>query len=266
MVSRRRVGRWLLRAFYVASVILLFAPLAIVALMGLEDAAFVGFPVAKLTLKWYGALLEDAELQGAFLLTLRVAAATMLLALPIGIWTALALDRLPNGGARALLLSGAILPLATPGIVMAIAQRVAIRVLGIEPGALAIILSHVVQAVPFVTILVRARHRTLPRELVDAAAVMGANGRQIIQYVILPHLRPAILAAGAIAFLLSFDEFVRAFFLGGYQVTLPVMIYGRLNTGLSPETNVAATVILVMALACGWLMDRFRRSSAADAD
>jgi len=70
-------------------------------------------------------------------------------------------------------------------------------------------------------------------------------------YVTAPWLRPALLGAGASAALTSFDDFIRSFFLGGYDPTLPVLLFGRLRSGLTPEINAVSTITLVVTCSFG---------------
>ena len=46
--------------------------------------------------------------------------------------------------------------------------------------------------------------------------------------------------------LLSIDDFVRTFFLGGYRLTLPMLIFAKVQGGMSPEINAMATLVLVV--------------------
>ena len=93
---------------------------------------------------------------------------------------------------------------------------------------------------------------------------MGTLPRAIFFHVTLPWLYPALGAAALLAVLESFDDFIRSFFLGGYRTTLPVLIYGRLFSGLTPE--IGAVTMLVLALSvligiCGEALMRRARSS-----
>ena len=61
-------------------------------------------------------------------------------------------------------------------------------------------------------------------------------------------VRPAVFAGGVLAFTLSFDEIIVSYFLKGRENTLPLLIWGRLRQGYSPEINAIATVIIVVSL------------------
>ena len=123
-----------------------------------------------------------------------------------------------------------ILPALVPGIISAIAFRIYARWLGIEPGMGAIIWAHAVHNVPFVTIVVMARLSTLPKSQIEAARDLGADPLLTFIRITLPYLIPAILGASLFCLLLSFDDFVRSFFLGDYIATLPVLIFANYSS------------------------------------
>jgi len=230
----------------------LLLPLGLIALMSLKDAAFVGFPVERLSLRWYGAVLVDRELTDAFFFSCAVAVTSALVALLVGLWIALAIANVDQPLIRAVLLAGACMPLVTPGIVSAIASRLFIASIGLDPGFVAIVFGHAVHSVPYVVLVVNLRLALMPTHLVEAAQNLGAGAVRAFSHVTLPWLAPAIGAAGLLALLESFDDFVRSFFLGGYRPTLPVLIFGRLFSGLSPEIGAVTTIVLVLTVGIGF--------------
>lgn len=249
IAARGRVG--ILRGIYWGVVAWLFLPLALMALVSVSDAETVGFPIGHPTWRWYGALLDDTESQQAFLYSCALAVGSTSLALAMGTWIALAITALRRPVARAALFACACLPIVTPGIVSAISLRMFIRLLGLDPGPAAIALGHAVHAVPFVVIMLTVRLRMMPADLVEVARILGATPARAFCRVTLPWLAPAVAGATVLALLESFDDFLRSFFLGGYQPTLPVLIYGRLFSGLSPEVNAIATIVLVLTVSVG---------------
>ena len=242
----------LLRAFYCGVVAWLFLPLALIVLMSVTDSPLVGFPIERVTMRWYGDVLADRDVLRAFFYSCTVAAGSTTVALAAGLWTALAISALRNAFLRIALFCSACLPIVTPGIVSAISLRMFIRLLGLDPGYAAIVLGHAIHAAPFVVIMLTVRLRTMPADLVEAARILGANQVHAFLLVTLPWLYPAIAGAAVLAVLESFDDFLRSFFLGGYQATLPVLIYGRLFSGLSPEINAIAAIVLVLTVSIGF--------------
>ena len=73
----------------------------------------------------------------------------------------------------------------------------------------------------------------------------------VFRDVILPQILPAILSGVLLAFAMSFDDVVISIFVTGPKVnTLPVKIYTKLKTGVTPEINALATVMLLVILLC----------------
>ena len=60
---------------------------------------------------------------------------------------------------------------------------------------------------------------------------------------------PAILSGVMLSFAMSFDDVVISIFVTGPKVnTLPVKIYTKLKTGVTPEINALATVLLAVTV------------------
>lgn len=254
-MSHGRLGA----ACYWGAVLALTVPLGLVVLTGLTDSTLVGFPLGRPSLRWHAAALADPANARAFLLSIALAAASAGLAVAAGTWIALAAAMLRPGW-RWLLLAGALVPLATPGIVHAIALRIAIRAVGLDPGPLAVLLGHAVHATPLAALMVGARLATLPPELMEAAQDLGAGPAGAFWLIKLPWLGRTLAGAALLAALNSFDDFVRSFFLGGYEPTLPVLIFGRIRSGLTPEVNALATLTLLAAIAIGAALARLLRA------
>jgi spermidine/putrescine transport system permease protein len=253
---------WLTVAAYWAAVAALMLPLGLIALTSLTDATLVGFPLGRPSLRWYAAALADPANGRAFLLSVGLAGLSAVLAVAAGTWIALA-ARIMRPAPRILLLAGTLVPLATPGIVHAIGLRIAIRFVGLDPGPIAMLLGHTVHATPLAAIMVGARLTTTTPGLMDAARDLGAGPVRAFLHVQIPWLRPAMVGAALLSALNSFDDFVRSFFLGGYQQTLPVLIFGRLRSGLTPEINALATLILVASVAIAMIVAWIARPRAA---
>ncbi len=251
------------RGSYWIAVAILALPLGLIVLTSLTDATIVGFPLRRFSLRWYAAALRNRDNIRAFWFSASLAVLSATLSVMAGTWIALAAEMLRPRW-RFALFAGATVPLVTPGIVHAIALRIAIRSIGIAPGPLAVLFGHVVHATPLAAIMIGARLAATPRDLMEAARDLGAGPIAAFAHVRLPWLGPTILAAAVLSGLNSFDDFVRSFFLAGYTPTLPVLIFGRLRSGLTPEINALATLALLAALSIGgvsaWVIGRWRRT------
>ncbi|MYA87657.1 MAG: ABC transporter permease [Boseongicola sp. SB0662_bin_57] len=258
-----RNTRILLSCVYWAFVLYVFVPLILMILMGFKDSRFIGFPIKSWTLDWYLGVFEDAEVISVFGYSIAIAVSASVISIAVGLWIAVLLEGRKFWG-RATVFGLAILPALVPGIISAIAFRIYARLLGIEPGMFAIIWAHAVHNVPFVVLVVMARLSTLPKSQIEAARDLGADPLVAFLRITLPYLTPAIMGASIFCLLLSFDDFVRSFFLGSYEPTLPVLIFAMLRSGMSPEINAIATVALLLTAVLGIWAERYVRRTNKD--
>jgi spermidine/putrescine transport system permease protein len=82
-----------------------------------------------------------------------------------------------------------------------------------------------------------------------AARDLGAGEAQVVLLVTVPMLAPALLAAFFLAVTLSWDEFIIAFLLTRFDVTLPVEIFSMLRSGLSPRLNAVGSLVFLVSVA-----------------
>ncbi|WP_181704890.1 ABC transporter permease [Chthonobacter rhizosphaerae] len=108
------------------------------------------------------------------------------------------------------------------------------------------------QQMPLVFLTVRAGLRSLPRDLAEAARVAGAGPGRLLWRVVLPLMRPALVAGFALAFVSALGNFGIPALLGvpGRYVTLPVLMWQRLaSSGPSVLTDLAVLALLIGAVA-----------------
>lgn len=252
--------RTMLTAGYWAFILYLLLPLTLMMAMSFKDANFVAFPIGNWTLDWYAKVMQDKEFLEACLYSIMIAAATTLAATTIGTWIAMLIVAEGIRG-QVIIFALACLPAVVPGMISAIAMRIFISTIDMPTGTAAIILGHTVHAVPFVVVMVLTRLRTMPGNLVDAARDLGADSVVAFFRVTLPYLWPALMGGMIFCVLLSIDDFVRTFFLGGYRPTLPMLIFAKVQGGMTPEINAMATLVLVVTAAVGLYAEFMTRRS-----
>ncbi|HEU5433673.1 MAG TPA: ABC transporter permease, partial [Thermomicrobiales bacterium] len=155
-----------------------------------------------------------------------------------------------------------VLPITLPGIVTGVALLAWFTQLGFPLSRWTIIVGHATFCVTLVLNNVVARLMQLPRHLDEASADLGARPWTTFRRVTFPLVRPALFSGAILAFTLSFDEIVVTFFLTGREKTLPLLIWGRLRQGISPEINAVATVIILVSLVGVFLASRLARGAA----
>lgn len=142
------------------------------------------------------------------------------------------------------------LPLTLPEIVTAVATLMFFAILGVRQGLITVMLAHTVFCIPFAYLPIRARLEGLDPLLIEAAGDLYANPARAFRHVTLPLMMPGILSGAVLAFIISLDDFVTTFFVGGAgSTTLPVYIFGLIRVGVSPEVNAISSIMLVISIA-----------------
>ena len=262
----RRLGGLALPAATVLVYLFLYLPLVIVMLYSFSASKINAWPIDGYSLTWYRQLADDTEIREAILLSVRVGLVSSAVAVVLGTMAALALDRYRFAGKAAVRFL-VVLPITLPGIVTGIAMlsffSLSDRPLSgwsSEIGGWSfpwpLIVGHATFCITLVMNNVVGRLGQLPRSLDEASADLGASPWRTFWRITFPLTLPAIMAGAILAFTLSFDEVVVSLFLKGRENTLPLLIWGRLRMGLSPEINAAATIIIGVSLAGVLLSNR----------
>jgi spermidine/putrescine transport system permease protein len=242
----------------------LYLPLAVLALYSFNDSRFAlaweGF-----TLDWYRGVFTSAEIGRAAWNTLVVSTVSTLLSLVLG--TALGVGiHFGRFRGRDSLWRAFVLPILVPDITQAVALLSLFALVALPLGLTSIVLAHVSFQLSFVALLVRARLDAFPESLVAAARDLGASPLAAIRRVVLPLAAPGIVAGGLVAFTLSVDDFLIAYFTAGPgSSTLPIRIYSMIRRGVTPEVNALATLLLIFSLvSMGMAMVRLRGRERAE--
>ena len=225
--------------------------------------------------QWYccaeGSVGEDPSLLLALQNSLILAAATVLVATPLGVMLAMGLTRWrsrTSGVANGI----ALVPLVTPEIVIGSAlYLVMVNLYQFVPlGRPAMLLGHVTFSVSYVLVIVRSRLLAIGRDYEEASMDLGASPMQAIRTVLIPLLMPSIFASAMIVFATSLDDFVVSQFLFGNasNVTVPIKLYNAVRSSPTPALNALATLLLVasfLALILAYVGLRARRRGSRSA-
>ncbi len=230
------VGRILKYLYITAVYLVLYVPLIVTIIFSFNNSATAdvwnGF-----TLKWYESLLTDKSLINAALRSLFLAAAAATTATVVGTIIAIALHRYRFIGQKVVYGSLSVIMLS-PEIIQGISLVMIFVILGIPLGFTTLLLSHTVFCFPFVTITVLARLRGVNRNLAESAADLGASDVDIVRFILIPLILPAVFAGWLMSFTLSIDDVIISFFVSGkhYEI-LPMKIYSMVRTGIQPDVN-----------------------------
>lgn len=252
-----------LRGYAFLYLAFLYAPILLLPVFAFNDGTVIAFPLKGFTLKWFGQMFENQSLATALTNSLIVAVSTAILATALGIFAARSATRYNypgKAGAMGLIM----LPLVMPEIILAVSLLVVLLAIGVPMSIFTVILGHVLVATPYAIAVLNAAFSSLDRSLEEAAYDLGETKWSTFRLIILPLVTPGIISSALMAFTISLDEFIMAFFLAGEQTTLPTYIYSQLRFPKQiPMIMALGTVLVVCSVLLLTLAEYFRRRGIA---
>lgn len=247
--TRSRTGRrtglgWLHLPLW-AGYVFLYLPILVVVVMSFNASRNL-FVWRGFSLEWYASLFKNRAMMEGLGNTLFVASSVTLISCLLGTLLAVGIHRYTRGG---LIRAFAIAPALLPDLLLGIGLLSFYSLVSFTLGLHSVIIAHSVFATAFVTAIVLARMSGLDPSLEEASRDLGAPPLRTFFRVTLPQLAPGIVAGALLAFTLSLDEFVIAFFTAAPTTpTLPIVIYSMVRFGVTPEVNALATLLLLVSI------------------
>ncbi len=252
------------KLFVMLYFIFLFAPLLVTCVLAFNDSQFPSLPWKGFTLEWFTANLQhrvgifhDQINLDSIWVSVRAAFFVTLISVAVGTCGAFLFEQ-ENFRFKELLYFLMLAPLVIPGVILGISILMFSTTLGIffeevwnidvalfRPGFWLVVLGQFSFIATLVTLIVSARLKKFDRTLEEAALNLGANRFEVIVHITLKYLRPAIIGAGAVAFLMSFENFNTTLFLVGSEATLPVNLYLQVRDGSTPVINAISFLLIV---------------------
>lgn len=211
------------------------------------------------SLDWYKMLLGDGDIKKALLNSIILAFLACVLALIIGVSAALAMrgkklffdDFISNFAS---------LPIMIPEIILGMVFMAIFSYMNLPFGFVTMTIAHASFCVPYVFLILRARLMGMDLSLEEAARDLGASELETFRDVTLPYILPGIASGLLLSFAMSFDDVVISIFTTGPSVnTLAIKIYTKMKTGITPEINALATVILVITVLIIFISEKTRK-------
>lgn len=211
------------------------------------------------SLDWYKMLLRDGDIKKALLNSIILAFFACVLALIIGVSAALAMR-----GKKLIfddfISNFASLPIMIPEIILGMVFMAIFSYMNLPFGFVTMTIAHASFCVPYVFLIVRARLMGMDLSLEEAARDLGASEFETFRDVTLPYILPGIASGLLLSFAMSFDDVVISIFTTGPSVnTLAIKIYTKMKTGITPEINALATVILVITVLIIFISEKTRK-------
>jgi spermidine/putrescine transport system permease protein len=248
-----------LAALFWGTVAVIYLPIGIMAVFSFSAARYQILPIPEYTTEWYDRVFTDGQYTAGFVNSVLLAGSVSLVATLIGFACAYSLvnARFPGKAAFTFLI---LAPLAVPLLLVGIALRIWTTMLGLQPSLPLAGVGQVLYVLPLAVLNLRNRIAQLPKSHEEAAWALGASRLRAIVDVILPACRASLIATFILCFTFAFDEFVIAYFLTNFSVTLPIKIWTTLVTGFDPTINALGTMVFIFSLSLGvtaqWLLMR----------
>jgi len=244
--------------------VFLFAPLAVTCIFAFNDSQFPSLPWKGFSLEWFtgnlpervGIFHDQINLDSIWV-SAKVAFFVTLLSVTVGTCSAFLFEQ-EEFRFKPFLYFLMLAPLVIPGVILGISILMFSNTLGtffeetwridvglFRPGFWLVVLGQFSFISTLVTLVVSARLKKFDPTLEEAAANLGANRFEVICHITLKFLRPAIIGAAAVAYLMSFENFNTTLFLVGAEPTLPINLYLQVRDGSTPVINSISFLLIV---------------------
>lgn len=260
--------------------IYLAAPLTIVSVFAFNDSSLPSLPWQGFTLDWFLAtgegdrvgLFHDRRLMTSLGVSAQVAIGVTMLSVLLGTMNAFLFERFDFPG-KNMLYMAMLLPLVIPGVILGVSILVfssavaneawdhfGVDLNSLRPGLLLVVLGQAAFIITLCTLIVSARLRKFDRTLEEAALNLGASRPMALLTVTVPYLRPAIIGAAIMAFLMSFENFNTTLMLVGSDSPVTITLFNRLREGSTPVLNAVSLLLLVGSGTLAFLVLLLQRS------
>ena len=250
-----------LMTFVVVYLVFLYAPVILMPVFAFNDSAVIAFPLKGFTTGWFTGLAAENTLFQALKNSIIIAVSSAIISTIIGVLAARAAARYDFPGKNPMM-SFLMLPLVLPEIIVGVALLIVLVQLGVSLNIWTVILGHVLICTPFSIAILLSAFNNMDKNLEEASLDLGMTKRETFFRVILPLVMPGLISSMLIAFTLSLDEFIIAFFLTGTEPTLPVYIWSQLRfPSKLPGIMALGFIMLILSLILLTIGEYYRNKS-----
>jgi ABC-type spermidine/putrescine transport system permease subunit II len=244
VTGRADGGRLLFAIVTVLGLMIIYAPTLYLLFASLNPGEQLELVApSHYSLAWYAALLDDRRLFAAFEESALVGLVTATLTTPIALSAALAYRAMTR--MRTLFLLVVLSAMFVPAMIEGLGISVILRLVRVTPSWVTVTIGHLPWTLPFAVIVSLIGLSAVAPSAVAAARDLGAGPLRAFIDVTLPLMRGNLVSSFVFAFLLSLNEHARAYFLVGRQNTVPLYMFGAMNSGASPTIYAFSGAVLV---------------------
>ncbi len=241
------MSTWILRIWLGLVLLFVFMPIIFSVVFSFNSDRFPTIPLGHFTLHWYETVWADPDVWTAARNSVIVSLSTCVLATMLGFCTAYT-DYRYNFRLKGAYLALILLPPTIPLIILALAMLAWLSKIGASGQLWSIIIAHTVLTAPFAMAIIRLRLNQIDQDLEAAGWNLGASEWVALRAVVLPFCRPAIVSALCLTAAISFDEFAVAWYVGGLNKTIPVLILEIVQGNIDPQVNSIGSFVFLTSM------------------
>ena len=265
-ISQPASLRWTYRAYILMFYIFLVAPLLVVATFAFNDSLFPSLPWNGFTLDWFTSdtpqrlgVFSDSAMLESVGVSAFIAFWVTTFSLLVATSNAFLFERY-DFRFKEVLYMLMLLPLVIPGVILGISILIAsnsfvnyvdeafnVEIEFLRPGLVLVILGQFAFITTIATMVIGARLRKMDRSLEEAAYNLGATKTAVLRTITLPYLKPALVGAGIVSFLMSFENFNTTLMLTSSDSPLTITMFDRLREGSTPELNAVSLLLMLVS-------------------
>lgn len=246
-MNNTRNAKYIGWLYLALALLFIMGPILVTVAFSFNLDRFSSLPWKGFTLQWYERMFSNDEIMQSLLNSVILGVCVSLTSVLLGFAGAYGL-RHWKSKIKAPFLLFSISPLMIPWTLLGLALLIFFNRLGLSKSLFTVWISHIVFTSPIALTIINSRMETIPKNMDNAAWDLGAGSIRTMFYVILPQTVPALISAALMTFTISFDEFIIAWFVCGFDKTLPVYIYSVIRSGVNPTINAIGTVVFVISI------------------
>jgi putative spermidine/putrescine transport system permease protein len=243
-------------AIALIALIVIIAPSLVVLIVSFTNGLSLKFPPPGYSARWYAELWNAWQLHFAAKNSFVVAMWSTGLSIVLGVAAALAIARSPNLSAR-VLDSLFMSPLVLPALAFGLSALMLFSLVGLPVSPLTLVIGHTVVCVPYVVRNTVAALAQLEPTLLESSAILGASRWYTFRRIVLPLIRPGVIAGAFISFMSSFDNVPVSLFLRDAATDmLPIRMWQDLEGKLDVTIAALSGVLIIATVALMAIMER----------
>jgi len=229
---------------------IIYLPIMVMVVFSFNSGRYQVMPFRNFTLHWYERVFSDPQYLEGLTNSVTIAGLVSVTATVTAFACAYSLVNARFWGKSAVVLF-VLAPLAVPLVLIGISLRLYFVSFGLEPSLELVYIGQTLFVLPLAVLNLRNRIAQIPKSHEEAAWALGASRLRAIVEIVLPSCRFALVATLIITFTFAFDEFVIAYFLTNFEITLPIKIWTTLVTGFDPTINAAGVCVFLFSMVLG---------------